>query len=79
MALKEYPAAVTAFRARARPSTSARPWASTARMENDNAREDRIRDLQDKIRENQERRCPAPARAAARERDARSRQWEMEI
>lgn len=78
MALKEYPAAVTAFRG-AREAFHKRAAENVSRrMENENARQDRIVALRDKIRENQERQLPAGS-AAAQLRDRRVQQWEMEI
>lgn len=78
MALKHYPYAVTSFE-RARSAFKEKSADMlTARLENDRAREDRIIVLRDKIRENQERALP-PGSTAARERDRRTQEWEMEI
>lgn len=77
MALKEYPAAVKAFQG-AREAFKVRAAdAVTRNLENDQLRQDRIRDLKDKIRENQQRVLPPDSREA-RERDRRVQQWEME-
>ena len=78
MALKEYPSAVTAFRG-AREAFHKRAAENVnTRMEYENAREDRMRSLRDKIRENQERQLP-PGSRAAQQRDIRVQQWELEI
>jgi tetratricopeptide (TPR) repeat protein len=78
MALKDYTSAVTAFeRARSAFKERSADILST-RLENDRAREDRIIILKDKIRENQDRSL-APGSNAARERDRRTQEWEIEI
>ncbi|MET0552330.1 MAG: tetratricopeptide repeat protein [Vicinamibacteria bacterium] len=78
MALKDYTSAVTSFE-RARSAFKERSAdIISIRLENDRAREDRIIVLKDKIRENQERSL-SPNSTAARERDRRTQEWEMEI
>jgi Flp pilus assembly protein TadD len=78
MALKQYPKAVTAFQG-ARDAFHANiAEGMSQRLENQNVRERRIRDLQDRIRENQERQLPSGS-AQARLRDMRTQQWETEI
>jgi tetratricopeptide (TPR) repeat protein len=78
MALKQYPSAVIAFRG-ARESFHNRVAESVTRsMENDVAREDRIRSLRDRIRENQERPIN-PSSAEGRLQQQRIQQWEVEI
>ena len=78
MALKEYPSAVIAFKG-AREAFAARAAdALTLNLENDQRRQDRIRDLRDSIRENQQRALPEGS-AEARERDRAISLWEMEI
>ena len=47
-------------------------------MDTQNAREDRIRALEDKIRENMARQL-APGSIAAQQRDIRIQQWEIEV
>ena len=78
MALKEYPSAVIAFRG-ARDAFERRAADSLTRtLENENVRERRIRDLQDKIRENSDR-LLNPATPAGRTQQIRIQQWEMEL
>jgi tetratricopeptide (TPR) repeat protein len=78
MALKQYPAAVTAFQG-AREAFHKRAAAGVSRrMENESAREDRIRALQDKVRDNVALQL-APGSRAAQLRDVRIQQWEIEI
>jgi tetratricopeptide (TPR) repeat protein len=78
MALKQFPSAVTAFQGARKAFHDAAAESLTLKLENDNAREERIRDLQDKIRDNVGRTVPAGSRAE-RVRDQRITQWEMEI
>ena len=78
MALKEYPAAVTAFQ---RARTAFHEWAAdtvTRNFENDQRRQDRVRELRDKIRENQQLVFP-PGSRQAQVRDMRLQQWEIEV
>jgi protein O-GlcNAc transferase len=78
MAMKEYTEAVTAF-VGAREAFEARRQANVLMLQqNASARQDRIRDLRDKISQNQQRALPADSQAA-RERDRRITQWEAEI
>jgi len=78
MALKQYPAAVTAFRG-AREAFERRTADSVTRsFENENVRERRIRDLEDRIRENSDR-LLNPSSAAGRQQVLRIQQWEMEL
>lgn len=78
MALKQYPSAITAFKG-AREAFAARSaLALDASLENDQRVQARIRDLQDKIRQNQERQL-AEGSPEARERDRRIGQWEIDI
>jgi tetratricopeptide (TPR) repeat protein len=78
MALKRYPSAVTAFR-EARQAFEKRTAENLSlRMENDSTRDDRIRALRDKIRENQERMFNANT-TEGRIQQQRIQQWEMEI
>lgn len=78
MALKQYPEAVTAFRG-AREAFHARAADHVTRsMEHDEARDRRIRDLQDKIRENASRPLD-PNSAAGRYQQARMQEWEVEL
>lgn len=78
MALKQYPSAVIAFRG-ARQSFEMRVAENVTRtMEQDNAREDRIRSLRDRIRDNQERPIN-PSSAEGRMQQQRIQQWEVEI
>ena len=77
MALKQYPSAISAFKG-AREAFAARSaLALTESQENDIRVQDRIRDLQDKIRTNQERQL-AEGSPEARERDRMIGLWEME-
>jgi tetratricopeptide (TPR) repeat protein len=78
MALKRYPAAVRAFVGARDAFHSAAADDLSRRLDNDVVIDDRIRDLQDKIRQNQER-PPASGSSAARQLDASMQQWEMEI
>lgn len=78
MALKQYPSAIVAFKGAREAFEKRAAERVTGRFANDSAREDRIRDLRDKIRTNQERQLPSDSREA-RERDRRVQQWEMEI
>jgi tetratricopeptide (TPR) repeat protein len=78
MALKRYSAAVTAFQGAREAFHNAAAEGLNRRLENQTAREDRIRALQDKIRENMSRNL-APGSRAERVRDQRIMQWEMEI
>jgi tetratricopeptide (TPR) repeat protein len=78
MALKQYPSAITAFKD-ARAAFEARSAeALTASLDNDNRVQERIRDLQDKIRENLGRQL-AEGSPEARERDRMISLWEMEM
>ncbi len=78
MALKQYPSAITAFKG-AREAFAARAaLALTASQENDERVQDRLRDLNDKIRTNQERALPDGS-PEARERDRMVSLWEIEI
>jgi len=77
MALRQYPSAITAFKG-AREAFAARSaLAITMSQENELRVQDRIRDLQDKIRTNQERQL-AEGSPEARERDRMIGLWEME-
>jgi tetratricopeptide (TPR) repeat protein len=78
MALKQYPSAVTAFQGARDAFHKAAAVSLTRKFEDDTARENRIRDLQDKIRDNAARNLPAGSRAE-RVREQRIMQWEMEI
>jgi tetratricopeptide (TPR) repeat protein len=78
MALRQYPSAVTAFQG-AREAFHARTALGVHRqMEYDNAREDRIRELQDRIRDNMAM-TVAPGSRLAQNRDIKIRQYEAEI
>ena len=78
MALKQYTSAITAFKG-ARTAFEARSAeALTASLENDNRVQERIRDLQDKIRENLSRQLQEGS-PEARERDRMIGLWEMEM
>jgi tetratricopeptide (TPR) repeat protein len=77
MALRQYPAAVEAFRGAREAFQKASAGGTDQRFDSDRARDDRIRYLRDKIREAQER-GPTGA-AATRQRDLMMQQWEMEI
>jgi tetratricopeptide (TPR) repeat protein len=78
MALKQYPDAVTAFRG-ARDAFHARAASYVTRsMENDEARDNRIRYLQDKIRENAARPLD-PNSSAGRYQQARMQEWDIEL
>ncbi len=78
MALKEYPSAVRAFQG-ARTAFHDRAADSVTRsLENDQRRQDRVRDLRDKIRENQQLVFP-PGSRQAQIRDMRLQQWEIEV
>lgn len=77
MALKQYPSAVIAFRG-AREAFEKRTAESlTRRLEDDSARQDRIRLLRDKIRQIQDR--PPASQEAARMQQQRIQEWEVEI
>ena len=78
MALKQYPSAITAFKGAREAFAQRSALALTASQENEVRVQDRIRDLQDKIRTNQERQL-AEGSPEARERDRRIGQWEIEI
>jgi tetratricopeptide (TPR) repeat protein len=78
MALKDYTAAVTSFESARSAFKERSAEILSTRLENDRAREDRIIVLRDKIRENQERSLPQGS-TAARERDRRTQEWEIEI
>ena len=78
MALKQFPSAVTAFQGARKAFHDAAAEGLTRKLENQNARETRIRDLQDAIRDNAARTLPAGSRAE-RVREQRITQWEMEI
>ena len=77
MALKEYPAAVKAFQGARAAFHDRAADTLTRNLENDQLRQDRVRLLQDKIRENQQLVLPTGSRQA-QERDRRVQQWEME-
>jgi protein O-GlcNAc transferase len=78
MALKRYPEAVVAFQG-AQDAFQKRVAESVIRgFENESARADRIRHLQDRIRDNSER-ALAPGSPAATLRDQRIQEWELEI
>ena len=78
MALKAYTSAIVAFKG-ARTAFEARSAeALTASLENDNRVQERIRDLQDKIRENLSRQLQEGS-PEARERDRMISLWEMEM
>ena len=78
MALKEYPSAVKAFQG-ARTAFHHRAADTVTRnLENDQRRQDRVRELRDKIRENQQLIFP-PGSRQAQIRDMRLQQWEIEV
>jgi tetratricopeptide (TPR) repeat protein len=78
MALKEYPAAIISYKD-ARDAFESRRAANVLLLQqNESARQDRIRDLRDKISQNQQR-ALAPDSQEARERERRITQWEAEI
>ena len=78
MALKSYPSAITAFK-NARVAFAQRGAEALNRnLEADQARQDQVRELRDKIRENQERALPEGS-PEARERDRVISLWEMQI
>ena len=77
MALRQYPAAVVAFRGAREAFQNSIANDTDRRFDTDRARDDRMRYLRDKIREAQER-GPTGA-AASRQRDLMIQQWEMEI
>jgi tetratricopeptide (TPR) repeat protein len=78
MALKQYTSAITAFKG-ARTAFEARTAEGlNASLENDNRIQERVRDLQDKIRENLNRQL-AEGSPEARERDRMISLWEMEM
>lgn len=78
MALKDYPEAIKSYRS-AREAFEARRAANLLRtQENASARQDKIRDLRDRISENQQLQLPADS-AEARDRDRRVAQWESQI
>jgi tetratricopeptide (TPR) repeat protein len=78
MALKRYPAAVAAFRGARDAFHAVAGREMSRRLENEAAIDDRIRELEDKIRQNQER-PPAAGSSAARQLEASVQQWEIEI
>lgn len=78
MALKEYPSAVTAFRGAREAFQKRTAEGVSRRMDYENAREDRIRALQDKVRDNMARQL-APGSRDAQQREIRIQQWELEI
>jgi protein O-GlcNAc transferase len=78
MALKQYPKAVTAFRGARDAFHSRAADHVTRRLEDDIKREDRIRALRDKIRENQDRMLN-PNTPDGRIQQMRIQQWEVEI
>lgn len=82
MALKRYPSAVIAFRG-ARDAFQKRvAQYQGRRMEDDAAREDRIRDLREKIREIQEQQITGTgptAQRTAQQRESRIQEWELQI
>jgi tetratricopeptide (TPR) repeat protein len=78
MALKEYPSAVSAFRGARDAFHKRTAEGLTVYQDYSKLREDRIRTLQDKIRENMQTQVAADSRAAML-RDQRIRQWETEI
>ena len=78
MALKEYPSAVKAFQGARTAFQQRAADTVTQNLENDQRRQDRIRDLRDKIRENQQIVFP-PGSRAAQIRDMRLQQWEIEV
>ena len=77
MALKQYTSAITAFKGAREAFAERSALALTESQENDIRVQDRIRDLQDKIRTNQERALPDGS-PEARERDRMVSLWEME-
>jgi protein O-GlcNAc transferase len=78
MALKQYPEAITSFRD-ARDAFNVRAAQNQdRRFDNERARQDRIQDLRDRIRQNQERVVPAGS-AAERERDRAILDYENRI
>ena len=78
MALKAYPSAVTAFRGAREAFHKRAAEGVNRRMEYEIAREDRIRTLQDKIRDNMQLQLATGSRAA-QQRDRSIQQWEIEI
>jgi tetratricopeptide (TPR) repeat protein len=78
MALKRYPSAVLAFRGARDAFNSLAADDLDRRLDQDNAIEDRIRALQDKISQNAQR-PPAPGSPDARRLEASVQQWEIEI
>lgn len=77
MALKQYPSAVIAFEG-ARDAFESRAADTVLRsFENEQARQDRVRSLRDRIRENQQMNLP-PGSLAAQRRDQRVQQLEVE-
>ena len=78
MALKEYPSAVKAFQGARTAFHERAADAVTRNLENDQRRQDRVRDLRDKIRENQQLVFP-PGSRQAQIRDMRLQQWEIEV
>jgi tetratricopeptide (TPR) repeat protein len=77
MALKEYPAAVAAFRGARDAFQKAAAAGTELRLDSDRAREDRIRYLRDKIDEANTR--GNTGAQAQRTREILVQQWEMEI
>jgi tetratricopeptide (TPR) repeat protein len=78
MALKRYPPAVRAFRGARDAFHNIAADDLNRRLDNDAVIDDRIRALQDKIRQNTER-APAPGSSVARQLEASLQQWEIEI
>lgn len=78
MALKRYPLAVDAFKGAKEAFNESVADSVSSLMESAKTRDDRIRVLRDRIRENQD--APASGNTAlARQRDMRSQEWEVEI
>jgi protein O-GlcNAc transferase len=78
MALKQYPAAVVAFRG-AQDAFQKRVAESVSKgLENQSARDERVRLLRDKIRDNVEKPFPAGS-IQAMQQEMRIQQWEIEI
>lgn len=78
MALREYPAAVADYQRAREVFLQLVSLGVAKRLDDDQARDDRIRDLQERIRET--RAQPAPANStAARRHEVLVQQWELEI
>lgn len=79
MALRQYPAAVTAFRGARQAFLQQAATVVDRRLDSDRAREDRIRSLRDRISRAGQESALAPTAGEMRQHELMVQQWEMEL